>query len=53
MKVKVRSNTQVVHEGQVFDGGTLVEVPADVGQHWLAEGWVTEVKPPTPKGTRK
>jgi hypothetical protein len=45
MKVKVLAPFQVAHAGSIWRPGDVAEVPDDVGEEWLASGWVTVVKP--------
>lgn len=45
MKVEVSQPLQVAHAGTVYRPGDVADVPNGVAQHWIREGWVTEVKP--------
>lgn len=45
MKVKVVQPVQVVHDGKRHTIGDVVEVPDEVAAAWIAQGWVSEVKP--------
>lgn len=49
-RVRVADSRQIVDEdGTVHLGGETVEVPADVAEHWQAQGWASlvEDKPTT------
>jgi len=45
VKVKVVQPVQVVHDGKRHTIGDVVEVPDEVAAAWIAQGWVSEVKP--------
>jgi hypothetical protein len=42
-KVEVRSPFRVVHEGEPFAGGDVVEVPNATAQTWIRAGWAEPV----------
>jgi len=52
---------QIVHDGQTYlAGDTITDVPADVAQYWLDNGWAVEAaraaepaKTPPPPTRRK
>ncbi len=45
VKVRVRDGWGVVVDGTPHSGGAEVSVPADLAEHWQAQGWVERVKP--------
>jgi hypothetical protein len=50
MKVKVIKPVQVVHDGKKYTlGDTTPDVPDDVEQGWVRQGWATEIKHTPPR----
>jgi hypothetical protein len=42
-KVKVLAPFQVCLDGVIYRPGDSAEVPDELGEHWLASGWVEQV----------
>jgi len=49
MKVKVTAPVQVVWADTRCTKGDTADVPDDVAESWLRQGWVSEVKHATPR----
>lgn len=54
--VKVHAPHRAVHEGSVYTGGDLIEVPVALADQWIKERWVSAVRaprrPPSVKGEK-
>jgi hypothetical protein len=49
MKVKVVKDVALLHGGQPFTEGDVVELPDRVGADWVRLGWASEAKPAAPR----
>jgi hypothetical protein len=50
IKVKVRAPFRVVHDGTVYTGGDVLDIPDDEAHKlWFASGWVERVPEPEPE----
>jgi hypothetical protein len=49
VKVKISAPVQVVHEGARYTIGQTADVPDQVAQDWIRQGWVTEAKAAAPR----
>jgi hypothetical protein len=52
-KYRVADNTQVNHDGTVYDGGKTVELPEDEARPLLVAGIVTKVEQKSKSATKK
>lgn len=50
MKVKVSTNVQCVWDGKRYvQGDTTPDLPNEIAESWLREGWVVEAKAAAPR----
>ena len=52
MKVTVTQGIRVVHESVSYQDGQRADVPKDVAEQWVTNGWVVTSGPAAPRDPR-